>query len=82
MKRIRRTAIASLATLALFVVPAVAFAANVSESDGTAGSAQGEVAGGGSLPFTGLNLTLIVIGALVLLATGVLLRRRGSQNQS
>ncbi|MCC6223262.1 MAG: hypothetical protein IT201_07180 [Thermoleophilia bacterium] len=82
MKRMRRTAIASLATLVLLAVPAAAFAQNVSESDGTAGSAQGDVAGSGSLPFTGLDLTLIVIGALALLVTGVLLRRRGSTNHS
>jgi hypothetical protein len=33
---------------------------------------------GGALPFTGLNLALIILAGLALVATGVLLRRRGA----
>jgi hypothetical protein len=40
----------------------------------TAGQAAG-VAAGGSLPFTGLDLALLVIGGLTLLVVGMVLRR-------
>lgn len=53
----------------------VAFAANPSGTPGQGGGAQGEAEGGGGLPFTGLNLALIVLGAVALLAVGVALRR-------
>ena len=36
----------------------------------------GEVGSGSSLPFTGLNLALIVLGGLVLIGTGLALRFR------
>ena len=42
---------------------------------GTAGSAQGEVQGGGTLPFTGLDLGLLIGGGVLLLALGLVLRR-------
>lgn len=45
-----------------------------------AGGTQGQLgetgSGGGALPFTGLNLALIVIGGLVLIGTGAALRFR------
>jgi hypothetical protein len=42
---------------------------------GLSGASNG---GGGSLPFTGLNLAFLIVGGLVLIATGLLLRRRRS----
>jgi hypothetical protein len=68
---------------ATLVFAAVAFAAGVGTSvsayGGEAGRAQASVAGavnGSSLPFTGVNLGLIVLAGLVLVAAGLLLRRR------
>ena len=78
-KRIAIT-LASLGTL--LSVPAIAFAADPSNGPGSGGSAQGQVDSSlsgsvqGTLPFTGLNLALIVIAGVALLATGLLLRRR------
>lgn len=44
---------------------------------GQAGGVQGEIAGagGGALPFTGLDLTLLVLGSLLLVVVGITLRR-------
>jgi len=68
-----------LSALALVLVPAAAGGTNPSSTGGTAAGTQGTVSGAsGSLPFTGLSLVLIVIVGLALLATGILLRRRGS----
>jgi hypothetical protein len=36
----------------------------------------------GTLPFTGLDLSLIVIGALLLVATGILIRRSNRSNNA
>lgn len=75
--------VASLATL--LAIPAVAFAGDPSNGPGSGGEAQGAVESGvvsggtqGALPFTGLNLALIVIAGVALVATGLLLRRRSS----
>lgn len=81
MKRLFLSASAVVTALSL---PAVALAENMSStpSDGTAAQqavASGEVTSGGALPFTGLNLALIVIAGLALVAAGLLLRRRSHQ---
>lgn len=70
--------------LAALALPAVALAANPSESQGQAAQAEGLLGSqsSGTLPFTGMNLALIVVGGLVLLASGLLLRRRGSHSES
>lgn len=88
MSKIRVLAIAALATLGVLLTSATAFATDVSLfGHGTPGtSAQGEAAGGivessGALPFTGLNLALIVVGGAALLAAGLVLRRRSSAAQ-
>lgn len=39
------------------------------------GGVQGEVEGGGALPFTGLDLGLLIGGGLLLVAVGATLRR-------
>jgi hypothetical protein len=46
---------------------------------GVAGNVQGEVqgGGGGSLPFTGLDLLLLVAAGALLLGAGLVLRRVG-----
>jgi len=52
---------------------------SVSAYGGDAGRAQASVAGavnGSTLPFTGVNLGLIVLAGLVLVAAGLILRRR------
>jgi hypothetical protein len=81
MKRALR--LVPLAVVALLAVPATALAGNASSSstlgtsggpsdpEGIAGSVQ-------SLPFTGLNLALVIVVGLALVATGIFLRRRGS----
>jgi hypothetical protein len=71
--------------LALGVVPA-ALAANDPDQvvyGGGGGNVQQDLASGalgneGTLPFTGLNLVLIVIAGVALIATGILLKRRSS----
>jgi LPXTG-motif cell wall-anchored protein len=45
------------------------------------GGVQGASAGtGGSLPFTGINLVLVVAGAALLLLAGLYLRRRAASD--
>jgi len=70
--------------LTLVAVPA-ALAASPDDSvyGGVGGNIQGDVAGAqpaGNLPFTGMNLALIVIGGVALVAIGVLLRRRTGES--
>ena len=70
--------------LTTLVIPAVAMAGNQSGTPGDAGSAQGALSSGGSgsLPFTGLNLALIVLAGAALIATGFVLRRRTGSSES
>jgi hypothetical protein len=85
MKILRRTLI-SFGVLAMLVAPATAFA-----GDPSTGTAGGILSGGGSggaggtggtLPFTGLNLALILIAAFALVTTGIVLRRRSNSNET
>jgi hypothetical protein len=76
--------IGGLVTLALLAVP-VALAGGSLAGDvygGTGGNVQSGVLGtqasSGSLPFTGLSPTFLVVLGLVLLGTGLMLRRRAS----
>ena len=83
----RRRYVGSFATLAYLMLASVALAENgssVSGYGGVAGKAQSGVSqggsglgatGGGALPFTGLDLVLLVAGAAVLLLVGLTLRR-------
>jgi hypothetical protein len=65
----------------LAIAPAAALAGSVKAGYGGGAGVQNEVgqtagvAAGGSLPFTGLDLALLVIGGLMLLVVGMVLRR-------
>jgi hypothetical protein len=64
--------------VALVVAPTAVAGAYVSgggDAQGDVASGVGGASSGGNLPFTGLDLALIVIGGVALLATGLLLRR-------
>jgi hypothetical protein len=79
MKNIRRILIA-LAGVAALALPATALAGNPSTGDVL--SVSGSTGGGGSLPFTGMNLAVVVAIGLGLLLLGFVLRRRtGDQNR-
>lgn len=47
---------------------------------GNAGTVQGAVQKSGSLPFTGLSLTAFLVLGLLLIAAGVVVRRRASRS--
>jgi hypothetical protein len=76
VKRLAAFAGSMLASLVLASV-ALAQAPTQSGYGGTGGNIQGDVEGGGSLPFTGLDLLLLVGAAALLLAAGFTLRRVG-----
>lgn len=72
-------------TIALAVFLAAAPAAwaggsSMSGYGGTAGTVQGAVQKSGNLPFTGLSLTAFVIVGVLLIAVGVVVRRRGNRS--
>jgi hypothetical protein len=74
----------STLVIGLLTLPATAFAG----TDGTNYVQPGTLEGGGgvteqagSLPFTGLNLALILLAGAVLIATGLLLRRRAASSR-
>lgn len=79
MKNLRRMLIV-LAGVAALALPATAFAGNPSTGDVL--SVSGSTGGTGSLPFTGMNLAVVVAIALGLLVLGFVLRRRtGDQSR-
>jgi hypothetical protein len=71
-------------TVFLTAVPAALASGGSSMSGygGTAGNVQGAVQKSGSLPFTGLSLTAFVVLGVLLIAVGVVLRRRTSRPTS
>jgi hypothetical protein len=73
-----------LAVVAVSAPVALAQQSSVDGYGGGAGGIQSEVegGGGGSLPFTGLDLGLLIGGGLVLLAVGFGLRRLARGNAS
>jgi LPXTG-motif cell wall-anchored protein len=63
--------------LGFLAVPAAwAGGSTLSGYGGKAGTVQTSVQKGGNLPFTGLSLTAFVVVGLLLVAAGVVLRRR------
>ena len=80
--KFRAISIAAIASLTWASVALAGSGSSASGYGGTAGAVQSQVSSaphaavkGSTLPFTGLNLTLIVVGAIVLLAIGFGLRR-------
>ena len=70
----------AVSSMLVAAAPAAAQTATEDAYGGLAGAQQGGgdvsgVADGGSLPFTGAELTLIVVVALALIATGFVMRR-------
>ncbi len=77
MRRLRGFAVAVLVGL---VWASVAMAQDPAQTGygGVGGNVQGEVeGGGGALPFTGLDLLLLVAAGAVLLGAGLVVRRLG-----
>lgn len=77
--------------VALFCVPATAALAAAGGAtragySGEAGHVQGAIqkagtaSGNGTLPFTGLSLTVVVVVGALLIVTGLLMRRRHRPN--
>jgi len=81
VKRLVIIGTCALAALTVYAPIALAQQSSVDGYGGGAGGIQSDVeGGGGSLPFTGLDLGLLIGGGLLLLAVGFGLRRlaRGS----
>jgi hypothetical protein len=76
---VKRFAALASGVIAYLVMASVALAQQPTQSGygGTGGNIQGDVEGGGSLPFTGLDLLLLVGAGVLLLAAGFALRRVG-----
>ena len=82
MKRLRSFGVALVGSVLVLALAPAALASPVEEvyggfaGDVQDGVASGVLGQGDTLPFTGLNLVLIVLAGLSLIATGLLLRRR------
>ena len=63
------------ASAALLTTPAAFAALPAEQGYGGGAGVQGELAQGGSLPFTGLDLALLLIGGLMLVIMGMTIRR-------
>jgi hypothetical protein len=77
---IKKLTIATAVFLAAAPAALAGGQSSMSGYGGTAGTVQGAVQKSGSLPFTGLSLTAFLIVGLLLIAAGVLVRRRASRS--
>jgi hypothetical protein len=79
MNRLRLIAGASIVAMNTFVASAFAQSPAEQVYGGQGGNVQQDVAGegvaSGALPFTGMDLALMAIAALLLVATGLVIRR-------
>jgi hypothetical protein len=86
VKRLVIMLVGLLAAAVVYAPLALAQQSSVDGYGGGAGGVQSEVEGGGgaggSLPFTGMDLGLLIGGGLVLLAVGFGLRRLARGNAS
>jgi hypothetical protein len=85
VKRLVIIGISVVAALTVWAPIALAQQSSVDGYGGGAGGIQSDVeggGGGGSLPFTGLDLGLLIGGGLLLLAVGFGLRRLSRGNAS
>jgi hypothetical protein len=82
---VKKTAtIVGLALVSFLVLASTALAqdSSVSGYGGQAGGVEQQVETGGALPFTGLDLGLLIGGGLLLLAVGAGLRRLGRDSRA
>lgn len=75
MKRLLTVIVTSVASFLLAASVVLAQSPVVVSGYGGQGGAAAEVESGGALPFTGLDLALLIGGGIVLVAVGVLIRR-------
>jgi hypothetical protein len=72
----KRTLTLLATSLVAFLVSAVtALAGTVSNPSSQGGAVQDQLDHGGGLPFTGFNLVILIVGAAILIAAGLALRR-------
>jgi hypothetical protein len=80
----RHRVLIPLLLLCTLVLPAVALAGD--RVSNTGGQAVGGTGGTGqasaALPFTGLDLTLIILAGVALMIAGLVIRRRGRSSES
>jgi len=77
MKRLAFTTVAAAVAALAWAATAVAANPGVSGYGGQSGGVQSDVQSGGTLPFTGLDLGLILGGGILLVLVGIGLRRLG-----
>jgi drug/metabolite transporter (DMT)-like permease len=75
VKRIATTVALAVVGMLVLASAALAQSSSVSGYGGQAGGVEEQVETGGTLPFTGLDIGLLIGGGLLLVAVGAMLRR-------